>query len=126
MRDIDQAVNYSQQALRLGAYTYFVSPIQLEEGMTEFNPEKYVEHAFGVIQYWKSKGMELPYYSIINEPGYVRSGRISKEYIRTVIKLLGPRLREAGIRTRFVITDDWTADEAYKRSSYILADPEAR
>ncbi len=125
-RDIDQAIGHTQQALRFGADTFFISPLRLEAGMTEFNPEQYVDRAFWVIQYWKSKGLELPYYSIINEPGYTRSGIVSKEYILAVIKLLGPKLREAGLKTQFVITDDWTPGEAYKRCSYILADPDAR
>lgn len=126
LHDWDRAIDYTRQAVALGANTYFLSPLRLEEGMTEFNPEKYVDHALGVIQYWKSKGLELPYYSIINEPGYTRSGIISKEYLRTVVRLLGKKLQEAGLRTKLVIPDDWTASEAYKRSSYILADPEAR
>lgn len=125
-RDWDRAIDLTRQAIALGADTYFLSPQRLEEGMTESNPEKYVDHALGIIQYWKSKGLELPYYSIINEPGYTRSGIISKEYLRAVVILLGKKLREAGLRTKLVIPDDWTAGEAYKRSSYILADPEAR
>lgn len=125
-RDIDQAIGYTQQALHFGANTFFVSPLQLEAEVNEFTPEACVRHVLGVIQYWKSKGLELPYYSIINEPGYTRSGIISKEYILAVIKLLGPKLREAGLKTQIVVSDDWTAGEAYKRSSYILADPEAR
>lgn len=125
-RDIDQAISYTQQALHFGANTFFVSPLQLEADVSEFTPEACVRHVLGVIQYWKSKGLELPYYSIINEPGYTRSGIISKEYILAVIKLLGPKLREAGLKTKIVVSDDWTAGEAYKRSSYILADPEAR
>lgn len=125
-QEMDQYIDYVQQALRTGADTYFLSPRDLGKGMNESNPEEYVKHALGVIQYWKSKGLEIPYYSIVNEPGYTRSGIISKEYLRTVVKLLGQRLREAGLLTQLVIPDDWTAGEAYKRSSYILADPEAR
>ena len=126
LHDWDREIDYTRDAILAGADTYFLSTHRLEVGMTESNPEKYVEHAFGVIQYWKSKGLELPYYSIINEPGYTFSGIISKEYLRTVVKLLGKKLQESGLHTKLVIPDDWSAGEAYKRSSYILADPEAR
>lgn len=125
-RDFDRTIEYTRQALRFGAETFFVSPIQLEGDVNQYTPEAAMRHALGVIQHWKSKGLELPYYSIINEPGYTRSGIISKEYILAVIKLLGPKLRAAGLKTQIVITDDWTPGEAYKRCSYILADPEAR
>lgn len=86
--------------MRFGANTFFLSPLRLEADMNESNPEAYVRHALGVIQYWKSKGLEMPYYSIINEPGYTRSGIISKEYILAVIKLLGPKLREAELKPK--------------------------
>lgn len=125
-RDFDRTTEYTRQALRFGAETFFVSPLQLEGDVNQYTPEAAMRHALGVIQYWKSKGLELPYYSIINEPGYTRSGIISKEYILAVIKLLGPKLREAGLKTQIVITDDWTPGEAFKRCSYILADPESR
>lgn len=125
-QEMDQYIDYVKQALRTGADTYFLSPRDLGKGMNESNPEEYVKHALGVIQYWKSKGLELPYYSIVNEPGAAFTGHISKEYILAAIKLLGPQLRKAGIKTQFVITDDISPGEAFKRSSYILADPEAR
>lgn len=125
-RDADRYIAHTKDALSAGAEVYFLSPLRLEDGTNESNPEAYVEHAFGVILYWKSKGLELPFYSIINEPGYSRSGIVSKEFIKAAVKLLGKKLKEAGIKTKFVITDDWTPDEAYRRCVYILDDADAR
>jgi glucuronoarabinoxylan endo-1,4-beta-xylanase len=79
-----------------------------------------------ILRRWRAFGLEMLYYSVVNEPGYQRSGLWSGQYILNVIKLMGPRLRAEGFKTKFVITDDLNATEAYKRCRIILADAEAR
>jgi len=122
----DAHIEYVKRAMARGVTTYFLSPIVLEKWMTEVNPEEYVEWAMAILRRWRAFGLEMLYYSVVNEPGYQRSGLWSGQYILNVIKLMGPRLRAEGFKTKFVITDDLNATEAYKRCRIILADAEAR
>lgn len=109
-----------------GLKVFFASPLTLESWMTESNPEEYVEWAMAILRRWRDQGLEMPYYSIINEPGYVRSGIWSAQYLTTVTKLLGAKLRAEGFRTKLVIPDDVSPAEAYRRAAVILADATAR
>jgi O-glycosyl hydrolase len=68
----------------------------------------------------------MPYYSIMNEPGYVRSGIWPGTWMRDVIRILGPRLAAEGFKTKLVVPDDWDASEALGRLQVILADADAR
>jgi len=116
----DGNIGYIKRVVPLGVDTYFLSPIVLEPWMNESNPEEYVEWAFNIIKRWRNEGMELPYYSIANEPSY------SNEYFLKVVVLLGRKLKEQGFKTKLVIPDGLNPDSAYKHSSFILADQEAR
>lgn len=126
----DAHVSFVKKAMARGVNTYFLSTIFMEDWMTEANPKEYVEWAMTIIRRWRELGLEMPYYSIMNEPGLLnpQTGikRWSGEYIRDVIKLLGPKLRAEGFATRIVIPDDLNAFESYQRSRIVLSDPEAR
>ncbi len=122
----DAHIDFVKQAMARGVRTYFLSPVQLETWMTESNPSEYVEWAMAILRRWRARGLTMPYYSVINEPGYRRSGYWSGNYIRSVIRHMGPKLRAEGFPTKFVIPDDLNASQAYDRSRTILADPEAR
>ena len=122
----DAHVDYVKEAVRRGATTYFNSPLQLEAWMGEGRPEEYVDWAMAIVRRWRELGLDLPYHAVINEPGYKRSGIWSGEFLRDVIKMMGPRLRDEGFATRFVLPDDLNASEADRRSRVVLADPEAR
>lgn len=122
----DAHIDYVSRVIPRGVNTYFPSTIKLESWMTTSNPEEYAEWAFAIINRWKTQGYELPYYSIINEPGYTRGGFWPGAYIRDCIKYLGPKLDSAGIATKIVIPDDLNANEAYTRSQIIMADTTAR
>lgn len=122
----DAHISLVEQARAKGMTTFFVSPVTLEAWMTEDNPDEYVEWALAIMLRWRDRGVELPYFSIINEPGYKRSGIWSAEWMRTVVKRLGARMRQEGFRTMLVIPDDLNPAEAYKRASVVLRDSEAR
>ncbi|MBA3405941.1 MAG: hypothetical protein H0U13_14880, partial [Gemmatimonadaceae bacterium] len=110
-----------------GAPIWWVSPGQIELWMNESNPEEYVEWAMALIRRWRDQGMELPFYSVMNEPSNpYAAGPWSGEYLRDVVKLLGRRLRAEGFATKLVIPDDLNAYSAADRARIILADPEAR
>jgi O-glycosyl hydrolase len=106
--------------------TFFLSPVWLEEWTTEAAPEAHAEWAMAIVRRWRALGVDLPYYSVVNEPGYQRSGIWSGQFLRDVIKRMGPRLRAEGFATRFVVPDDLNATEAELRARVVLADPEAR
>lgn len=125
-KKMDAHIDLVSRMIPLGVETFFPSTIKIEDWMTESNPEEYAEWAFAIIKRWRDMGYELPYYAIMNEPGYIRGGIWSAEYLRDCIKLLGPKLDTAGIATRIVVPDDLNANEAYARSQVIMADSEAR
>ena len=126
----DGHVDYVKDALDRGASNFFISPLQFEkEFITEENPEEYVEWAMTLLNRWRSMGLEVPYYSILNEPSYPVEGEEgirSPEYSREVIKLLGARLRAQGFDTMIVVADDVNSGTARIRSEIILADEQAR
>lgn len=122
----DGHIQLVKMEIPYGVTTYFAAPLTLEDWMTESNPEEYVEWAMAILRRWRDQGVEMPFYSIVNEPGYPRSGIWSGEYLRDVTKLLGARLKAEGFRTKIVIPDDVSPAEAYKRASVILPDPAAR
>lgn len=122
----DAHISLVEQAQAKGMTTFFVSPVTLEPWMTENNPDEYVEWALAILLRWRERGLELPYFSVINEPGYKRGGIWPAEWMRTVVKGLGARMREEGLKTMLVIPDDLNPGEAYKRASVVLQDPEAR
>uniref|UniRef100_UPI00404857FE T9SS type A sorting domain-containing protein n=1 Tax=Mariniflexile sp. TaxID=1979402 RepID=UPI00404857FE len=125
-KKMDAHIDYVSRVIPRGVTTFFPSTIKIESWMTVANPEEYAEWAFMIIKRWKDQGYELPYYSIINEPGYTRGGIWPGTYMRDCIKLLGPKLDAAGIQTKMVIPDDLNADEAFTRAQIILDDSVAR
>ena len=121
----DSHIDYVKEAMARGVTTHFLSPIVLETWMDETNPEEYVEWAMAILRRWRDQGVEPPYYSIMNEPGYPRGGIWSGEYIRDVVKLLGAKLASEGFSTKIVIPDDVNPDKAYDRAKTVLDDPDA-
>ncbi len=125
-KKMDAHIDYVSRVIPRGVTTFYPSTIKIESWMTISNPEEYAEWAFMIIKRWKDRGYELPYYSILNEPGYTRGGIWPGTYIRDCIKILGPKLDSVGINTKFVIPDDLNANEAFGRSQIIMADSVAR
>jgi glucosylceramidase len=122
----DAHIAFVKAAQPIGLKVFFASPLTLESWMSESNPEEYVEWAMAILRRWRDQGVEMPYYSIVNEPGYTGSGIWSAEWLRSTTKLLGAKLRAEGFSTKLVIPDDVSAAEAYRRASVVLADPAAR
>lgn len=122
----DAHIAYVKAAQPHGLKVFFASPLTLESWMSESNPAEYVEWAMAILRRWRDQGVQMPYYSIINEPGYSRSGIWSAEWLRSTTKLLGAKLRAEGFSTKLVIPDDVSPAEAYHRASVVLADPAAR
>jgi O-glycosyl hydrolase len=113
--------------IRRGVTTYYGSTLSLEKWMTEANPEEYAEWVIVMLRHWRDKGAEMPYFSLKNEPGFAPSGGVwSGEYLRSVTKILGARIKAEGLKTKLVLPDDVSPNEAYGRLQIILADPEAR
>ncbi len=121
----DALIDIVKRARSRGVTNYFLSPIELEDWMNEANPEEYVEWAMAIIRRWRDQGAELPFYSIMNEPGYVRGGIWSGAYLRDVIKLLGSKLEAEGFATKIIAPDDLHARFARERLDIIMADPDA-
>lgn len=126
-RGADGHIAAVKTLLPRGVTTYFVSPVVLESWMNESNPDEYVEWVMVMLRHWRQQGLEMPYYSLLNEPGYyVGLKSWSGEWMRDVAKKLGAKLAAENFRTKLVIPDDVSPSEAYARIQTILADPEAR
>ncbi len=121
---LDGHVEYVQAARALGATQWFGSPITIESWMSHDNPAEYVEWALAIIRRWHDLGATLPYWSIINEPGY--AANLSGAFIRDAVKQIGAKLAAEGIPTRLVIPDDADPAAALARAQVVLADPVAR
>jgi O-glycosyl hydrolase len=122
----DGHIAYIKRLLPLGVTTYFASPIVIEPWMTTSNPAEYAEWVIVMLRHWRDQGLEMPYYSIMNEPGFIASGIWPGTWMRDVIKILGPRLAGEGLTTKLIVPDDVDAMEALGRLQVILADPAAR
>ena len=72
----------------------------IEPWMNTTNPAEYAEWVVVMLRHWRDQGLEMPYYSIMNEPGFIRSGIWPGAWMRDVIKILGPRLTAEGLKTK--------------------------
>ena len=110
-----------------GVTTYYASPLTLESWMNESNPDEYVEWAMVMLRHWREQGLEMPYFSLLNEPGYYQGLKPwSGTWLRDVAKRLGAQLRAERFATKLVVPDDVSPVSAYPRLQTILADPDAR
>jgi O-glycosyl hydrolase len=109
-----------------GVDTWFASPLSLETWMSSSNPAEYAEWAMAMLRHWKDRGYEMPYFALENEPGSAAGGALSATYLRDAIKLLGARMKAEGMKTKLVVPDDASPQEAYARLQVILADADAR
>lgn len=126
-RGADGHIAAVKAVMSRGVSTYFASPVVIESWMNESNPDEYVEWVMVLLRHWRQQGLEMPYYSILNEPGYYVGGKSwSGEWLRDVAKKLGPRLAAENFRTRLVVSEDDAPLSAYGRIQTVLADPEAR
>ncbi|MDQ3898206.1 MAG: hypothetical protein M3326_13350 [Actinomycetota bacterium] len=121
----DAHVDLVKQVLARAPVVFFPSPVRLEPWMTGDDPAEYVEWALTVLLRWRELGVEPPYYSPLNEPALPSGGNRSPQWMLTAVKMLGARMRAAGLRTRLVVPDDLSPSDAVRRASVILADPEA-
>ncbi len=121
----DGHIDLLKRARAMGVSTWWLSPGALETWMGEASVEEYVEWTMTVLRYWRAKGVEPPFHSIVNEPNHPRVN-VSGEFIRDVVKLLGPRLRAEGFATKLVIPDDVHPYHAVVSARPTLEDPEAR
>lgn len=123
----DGHIESLKSLLPRGVTTYYASPLLVESWMNESNPDEYVEWAMVMLRHWRQQGLEMPYFSIMNEPSYYGGQRSwSGAWLRDVTKRLGARLAAEGFRTKLVVPDDVSPDNAYPRLQVILADPQAR
>jgi O-glycosyl hydrolase len=126
-RKNDDNIAFVKQAMPYGLRTVWLSPIALESWMNERNPDEYVEWALAVLLRWRQLGVELPFYSPLNEPGHsLHKPPLSGQWLTQVVKRLGPRMRAEGLKTMLVIPDDIDPKSAYQRALPVMEDPDAR
>lgn len=127
-KNLDVHMDYVARARQRGVTTWFVSPLNRETwmGTTSTNDvAEYAEWLLAQALRCQTLGHPLPYISVSNEPSYTRN-TMSGAFIRDVIKLVGPKLRAAGLETRFVVPDDVRSSNAATKTQTIMSDPIAR
>jgi glucuronoarabinoxylan endo-1,4-beta-xylanase len=117
-------IAYVRQAERYGLRVFFPGPVYIESWMTADNAAAYVDYAMGILQYWRSKGLEPPFYALMNEPQ--NAGDFPPSWMHDVTLQLGRRLQAAGFKTKLVIPDDENPADAYRRAVAVVQDPQAR
>ncbi|HEX2723828.1 MAG TPA: glycoside hydrolase family 30 beta sandwich domain-containing protein [Gemmatimonadaceae bacterium] len=121
----DGHIDIVKRARSIGLREWWLSPLLLETWMDESNVADYVDWAMRAIRYWKTQGVELAWYSIVNEPGYPPI-KASPEFFHDAVILLGRRLADEGFRTKLVIPDDVHPISAVPVIRSVMSDPEAR
>lgn len=109
-----------------GMTHWWMSPIEIEPFMNESNPDEYVEWAMAINRRWKAAALEMPYFSLANEPKLSGLPLQSGAYLLTLVKKLGQRLRAEGFATKIVVPDDVNPSSAATYAQMILADADAR
>jgi O-glycosyl hydrolase len=99
---LDAHADYIARARESGADTFFLSPLSRETWMgtnaqSASDVGEYSEWLLAQVRRSAERGVRLPYLSVANEPSYSRNP-LSGEFMREVIKNLGPRLRAEGFR----------------------------
>ncbi|MEO8561764.1 MAG: hypothetical protein ABI601_06795 [bacterium] len=122
----DGQLDLVQKLAFRGVTTWFAAPLSFEKWMTPSNPAEYAEWAIVMLRHWKDRGYEMPYFALVNEPGSALGGNLSGTYLRDVAKLLGARIKAEGLKTKLVVPDDVSPQEAFARLQIILADADAR
>lgn len=124
----DANVEYVKRVRPLGVKTFFISPVKRPNWLGAVTPndvEEYTEWLMTQLIRWDQLGARLPFINVANEPSY-NLNTASPEFIRDVIKILGPKMRNAGFDTKIVVNDDVRSSDAERQCKIILADPEAR
>ena len=127
-KNLDAHVDYMSRARERGATTFYLSPLGRESWMgtsTATDVAEYGEWLMAQVRRSAEQGVRLPYLSVANEPSYSRN-TMSGQFVRDVIKNVGPRLRAEGFDTMFVTPDDVRASNAAAKASVVLGDPVAR
>lgn len=123
-RDIDGRIAYVKQGMAYGLTTV-ISENNPLNGLTEADFEKHAENTLALLLYWRARGVEPAYQTLMNEPTENRSWA-GATWHRRVITVLGPRMRAAGLRTMLVVPDEITACAAYPTARAVLEDGETR
>ena len=111
-----------------GATAAWISPLNREAWMgveTSGDAAEYAEWLLAQVRRFMQQGARLDYISVANEPSYTRN-TMSGEFIRDVIKNVGPRLEAEGLLVPFVIPDDVRSSRGAAKAATVLADPVAR
>ncbi|WP_168206851.1 glycoside hydrolase family 30 beta sandwich domain-containing protein [Lacipirellula limnantheis] len=124
---LDAQLDYFAHARTRGANTLFLSPTVRETWMatsTSNDVAEYSEWLLAQVRRARQLGTPLHFLSVANNSSAV-STPLSGEFIRDVIKNLGPRLQVQGFDARFVLPIDLTSGEAASSSQIVLGDPDA-
>jgi O-glycosyl hydrolase len=128
-KKLDSHIDLLVRARERGAKTFFLSPVGREAWMgtdvSKNDPAEYAEWLLAQVKRCAERGIRLPFLSVANEPSYSRN-HMSGEFIREVIKNLGPRLRAEKFETKFIVPDDVRSSDAAAKTKIILSDPAAR
>lgn len=125
---LDAHLGLFGRAEQRGADTLFLSPLERELWMGVTTDEDVAEYSEWLLAQVRRAGQlnhRPQYLAVANEPAGV-ANPMSAEFVRDVIKNLGPRLRAQGFEALFVTPGDATVRAAADTARAILSDPDAR
>jgi O-glycosyl hydrolase len=123
-RDVDGRIAYVKQSMAYGLKTVISENNPVDE-MNEADFERHAENTLALLRDWRARGVEPAYQTLMNEPTQNRSWA-GAAWHRHVVKILGPRMRAAGLKTMLVVPDEINACAAYPTARAIMEDDEAR
>lgn len=128
-RRLDDHATVVARAKARGVTAAWISPLNREAWMGvspgTSDVAEYAEWLLAQVRRFRNRGARLDYLSVANEPSYSRN-QMSGEFVRDVIKNLGPRLKAEGLLVPFVVPDDVRPSSAAAQASVVLDDPVAR
>jgi O-glycosyl hydrolase len=123
-RDIDGRIAYVKQGMAYGLTTVIGENNPLGE-MAEADFEKHAQNTLALLRFWRARGVEPAYQTLMNEPTQNRSWA-GAAWHRRVVKVLGPRMRAEGFQTMLVVPDEINACAAYPTARAIVEDDQTR
>lgn len=87
------------------------------------SPGEYAEHAISFMRYIRDRhGIDTTHYAICNEAG--NHNAFNPAVVAEMTKVLGPRMRAAGLSTRGQFPDSINAKVAWRYIQHVMDDPE--
>jgi glucosylceramidase len=127
-------VTYIKRARQHGAFAllasmnyppdWLVTDIAKRQDIDARNYDAIARYLLAYVREYEKQGVAIDYLSPFNEPGTF--AKLSYEKVRDLLKAsLGPQFEKEKVKTKLLLSEAPSRDEAFKRYPVVLADPDA-